>query len=99
MTLINTIKEIFTPPEWANDAACVGQWELFDDCQGLSNEKIMYLRGVCFNECPVRSECLKSALKIEKDEEWIWTFRGGYTPGERERILAEGWTPDLYKQF
>jgi len=99
MSLFKMLGRIIEIPDWTDEASCVGEWELFDDCQGLSNERITYLRDTCFNRCPVRQACLSDALKIEKDEEWVWTFRGGYTSGERQRILANGWDKDLYKQF
>jgi hypothetical protein len=48
--------------DWSKRASCVGKWELFD---GVRAEA----RNVCWTECAVRTECLRSALAFEKEME------------------------------
>lgn len=73
-------------PEWSEEAACIGMWETFD--QGTNEQAA----AICWQSCPVRSECLIATLKSEaKDSRVFGTLavygvRGGYTSNERRQI-------------
>lgn len=82
-------------PDWTSKAACLDQWEVFDN--GFDS----YPTRVCQN-CEVRLECLQSALVFEQGEikrgmgEFaVVGIRGGYTVVERrdlhKAIEQGGW--------
>jgi hypothetical protein len=83
-------------PDWADEALCIGNWELFDLDTGSGrpgrafHEKVAKAVGVC-NTCPVQEVCLSSALEIERQVgviTGVYTIRGGLTPQERYEILV-----------
>lgn len=49
---------------------------------------------VCWEECPVRRECLKDALEQGLEH----TIRGGYLPSERE-IMLVGYESGQHEQY
>lgn len=82
-------------PDWTERASCLNQWDIFD------NGFDPYLTRVCRN-CPVRLECLESALVFEQGEikrglgEFaVVGIRGGYTVPERRDLHKDiqqgGW--------
>lgn len=66
--------------EWESRAACAGDHERF--WEDFDQEAL----NICWNRCPVRIDCLKAALTIEREQPNMYhfaTIRGGYTPHER----------------
>jgi hypothetical protein len=69
-------------PEWQKRAACrgsavaAGESDHFSSHTGHRNRAIKQ----CWNECPVRSDCLFYALEQEEELDGIW---GGYGKSER----------------
>ena len=91
---MDNIRELVVP-DWTEQASCIDQWDIFD------NGFDPYPTRVCKN-CPVRTECLVSALRFEQDEikrgmgEFVVVgIRGGYTVPERRdlhrAIQQSGW--------
>ena len=69
---------------WKDEASCIGLWEDFDlDEEGTPDKhKVATLRRIC-NECPVREKCLEDSLEYSDE----FTFRGGMTPTERNKMM------------
>ena len=42
---------------------------------------------ICMTRCPVRKQCMETALSYEDNNYWIW---GGYSGPERQRIQDDG---------
>ena len=74
---------LLTIPEWTEDAACIGQWELMDD-GGEEAEKLCRL-------CPVRDGCLDDMMRHEAAKGWRLraTFAGGLSHAGRARYEQE----------
>lgn len=41
----------------------------------------------CLTRCPVRKECMETALSYEDNHHWVW---GGYAGHERQHIAEQG---------
>lgn len=101
-------------PEWTERALCADQWELFDNdleqimdlddiplgmspalAAGIQerDRQAEQAVAICW-QCPVRQQCLRDALEQGLE----YTIRGGYTPREREVILA-GYSSGEWSQF
>jgi hypothetical protein len=87
-------------PEWADEALCIGQWDLFDADTGgsgrISNAtKAKWAKAVAIcNTCPVMDKCLFDAIRDEipmlqrfKDGSGVHTIRGGMLPQERVAFI------------
>jgi WhiB family redox-sensing transcriptional regulator len=67
---------VFT--EWHKRAACKGETDFFFS---YDEEMVEQARAIC-QECPVRQECLETAL-ADANLYGVW---GGYTKAERRRL-------------
>lgn len=69
---------------WWDKAACQGlpDGKMADD----KGWKVIRAAKTTCNGCPVRQECLTEAL--ENHERTTWGMWGGFTTGERDRLLA-----------
>jgi WhiB family transcriptional regulator, redox-sensing transcriptional regulator len=67
---------VFT--EWHKRAACKGETDLFFS---YDEEMVEQARAICEN-CPVRRECLETAL-ADSNLYGVW---GGFTKAERRRL-------------
>ena len=86
-------------PEWADEALCIGEWELFDvdfgsGRQGQKQQQQMERAIAICNTCPVKQKCLDDALAAEAHYDpkllaGIYTIRGGTTPRQRAAIHAQ----------
>jgi len=79
MTTNDELMEWIKRPTWHDDAACLGApvdlW--FPQAGETSTEA----KRICWNECPVRQECLDEALD---GHEVYYGIRGGMTGRERQ---------------
>ena len=95
------LRDSLSVPDWHTDAACIGKWEMFDEPTG--DRQIEACRTICFTQCPVRSQCLHDALKTEDPYFLRHTFRGGYMPTERSKLMGtinrRDWTWEDSRQF
>jgi hypothetical protein len=84
--------------EWQERAYCGGRAPDFDYDQVLPNtskaknprprrepSNVAEAKRVCWSECPVRTECLNFALKIEVPRGRAGVY-GGLTPNERDAL-------------
>ena len=82
-------------PEWSEKAACIGRWKEFDKDD---NDMAAI---VCWNECPVRKECLIYTLRMElksnrvEGDLMVTGVAGGYTAAER-RVMHEAIMQDEF---
>lgn len=73
--------------QWMNDALCaeIGVDPFFPE----SHENHQQAVQIC-RRCPVQTECLEHALKLEQSDAWnvlgIW---GGLTPRQRRSLLRD----------
>lgn len=86
---------------WADSAACIEYPTeiFFSDTRGSNGENRLAIRLICAH-CPVRNECLESALAEEQDATTHrYGVRGGMTAHEREMYWKQlidrraGWCP------
>lgn len=96
----NTYAKYFAPDtdlEWLADAACTGNAPAFDYDQALPRhatvkykppKAVQEAKEVCWEECPVRLECLEFALRIETPQGRSGVY-GGLTPNERDEVYIE----------
>lgn len=80
--------DLLSPPAWHADAACQSaDPDAFFLGKGKSADPA---RAIC-DTCPVQSECLDWAMKVEAD--WANTHRygiwGGLSPNERARLARQ----------
>jgi hypothetical protein len=78
------------PPDWTEQARCVGRWDVFDEPTAQQYERIV--KPTC-GACPVRGTCLGAALAVEVNDDGsplsvklrqgIW---GGLRPGGRAKL-------------
>ena len=79
-----TFREFVYEP-WRDRAICVGvETKVFFPDMVSSDKVWIRARELC-SECPVRNDCLESALRFE-DLEDKWGMFGGMTPHERASI-------------
>jgi len=64
--------------EWHNRAACKGETESFFS---YDEKMVAHARAIC-EDCPVRQECLQTAL-ADRNLYGVW---GGTTQAERRRF-------------
>ena len=93
---------LFVEPEtldWQDEAACLN-YKLLVDEEGRTNPFFSYDKNdltealIICKSCPVRLECLRTALSYELKYDWaeldeIETVYGGYTSAERRRIFKK----------
>ena len=83
--------------DWHARAACAGRgstphplgwdgWFPADRSTQAQHVAEGAAKDVCWRSCPVRSDCLESAL-VNGEPYGVW---GGYTPAERQRIARGG---------
>jgi hypothetical protein len=91
----------FVIPEWTEQAACIGRWDIFDGMHEgsgrVSNARLAQYaeaKRICTSECPVMSECLADALKdeiktylVDGNRTQLYTIRGGLDASERLEII------------
>lgn len=73
--------------QWHDRAACKGLSEFFDMDSGeasIPRDELAMMRKICAS-CPVLEECLADTLHFSDE----YTFRAGYTPSERKRLMRK----------
>jgi WhiB family redox-sensing transcriptional regulator len=78
----------FVYEAWRDRAVCVGIDSKVFFPEMISSEKVWIRAREYCDSCPVRNDCLESALRYE-DLEDKWGMFGGHTPHERSVIRHE----------
>lgn len=86
--------EIPRTDSWAGGAACRNHDPDLWDARGMGGNRPITVRqaqaiGICYDECPVRLECLEWGM-VNGNREWM--ILGGLMPRERAQ-LARGSRP------
>lgn len=75
---------------WVSRAACKGMADDGNDAFFPENAGIPRAALAVCERCPVRGECLNTALRIEAGRAARFGVWGGMTPKQRERLVKTG---------
>lgn len=75
--------------DWVQHASCSDtptDWYFFEKGEGSGRHQQLLL-SICNNECPVRDECLQTAMELEEDApSFRYGIWGGLTPNGRKKL-------------